>query len=36
MLLRDLQSETVHADYLAFMKAPDAPLPSSAPEWPWR
>tara|TARA_R110000787_G_scaffold7096_2_gene24481 strand:- start:5 stop:961 length:957 start_codon:yes stop_codon:yes gene_type:complete len=36
MLLRDLQSETVHADYLAFMKAPDAALPSSAPEWPWR
>lgn len=36
MLLRDLQAETVHADYLAFIKAPDAPLPSNAPEWPWR
>lgn len=36
MLLRDLQAETVHADYLAFMQAPDAPLPSRAPEWPWR
>lgn len=36
MLLRDLQAETVHADYLAFMKSPDADLPSGAPEWPFR
>ncbi len=36
MLLRDLQAETVHADYLAFMQAPSAPLPSGAPEWPFR
>ncbi len=36
MLLRDLQAETVHADYLAFMKDPDAALPSGEPEWPFR
>ncbi len=36
MLLRDLQAETVHADYLAFMMAPDTELPSGAPEWPFR
>ena len=36
MLLRDLQAETVHADYLAFMRAPDGELPSGAPEWPFR
>ncbi len=36
MLLRDLQAEKVHADYLAFMKDPDAALPSGEPEWPFR
>ncbi len=35
MLLRDLQAETVHADYLAFMKDSAAPLPSGAPAWDW-
>lgn len=33
MLLRDLQSETVFADYLAFMRDPDAELPSGGPAW---
>jgi alpha-beta hydrolase superfamily lysophospholipase len=36
MLLRDLQAETVHADYLAFIKNPEAPLPSGLGEWPFR
>ena len=36
MLLRDLQAETVQADYLAFMRDPSAPLPSGGSEWPWR
>lgn len=35
MLLRDLQAETVHADYLAFILDSDAPLPSGAPPWEW-
>ncbi len=36
MLLRDLQAETVWADMLAFLRDPEAPLPSGAPAWPWR
>lgn len=36
MLLRDIQAETVHQDYLSFMLNPEHPLPSAAPEWPWR
>lgn len=36
MLLRDLQSERVHADYLAFMRDPAAALPSGEGEWPFR
>ena len=36
MLLRDLQAETVQADYLAFMRDPSSPLPSGGSEWPWR
>jgi len=36
MLLRDLQAEKVHADYLAFMKDPNAVLPSGEGEWPFR
>ncbi|MEH6810405.1 MAG: alpha/beta fold hydrolase [Hyphomonas oceanitis] len=36
MLMRDLQAETVHADYLAFMKDPGGALPSGSPDWPWR
>ncbi|KCZ50675.1 alpha/beta fold hydrolase [Hyphomonas pacifica] len=36
MLTRDLQAETVHADYLAFMVNPAGDLPSHAPEWPFR
>ncbi|KCZ94583.1 alpha/beta fold hydrolase [Hyphomonas johnsonii] len=36
MLLRDLQAETVQADYLAFMRDPSQPPPSGAPKWPWR
>ncbi len=35
MLLRDLQAQTVWADYLAFLRDPDAPLPSGASPWPW-
>ncbi len=35
MLMRDLQAETVHADYLAFMKNPATSLPSGSPDWPW-
>lgn len=30
-LLRDLQAEVVYADILAFLRDPDAPLPSDAP-----
>lgn len=30
-LLRDLQAEVVYGDILAFLQAPDAPLPSAAP-----
>ncbi len=36
MLLRDLQSEVVHADYLAFMINPEGQLPSGLGEWPFR
>lgn len=36
MLLRDLQAERVHADYLAFMKDPAAAMPSGEAEWPFR
>lgn len=36
MLLRDLQAERVHADYLAFMKDPVASFPSGEGEWPFR
>jgi acylglycerol lipase len=36
MLLRDLQSEIVFEDVLAFLRAPDAPLPSKAGEVPGR
>lgn len=36
MLLRDLQAERVHADYLAFMKDPATALPSGEGEWPFR
>ena len=36
MLLRDLQSERVHEDYLAFIKDPGGQLPSGSPEWPFR
>ncbi len=36
MLMRDLQAETVHADVLAFLLDPDAPLPSGAGEVPGR
>lgn len=35
MLMRDLQAELVWADQLAFMKNPEAPLPSDAPPIPW-
>ena len=36
MLLRDLQAQTVHDDYLAFMLDPAGDLPSKASEWPFR
>lgn len=36
MLLRDLQAEKVHADYLAFMKDSAVTLPSGEKEWPFR
>ncbi len=36
MLLRDLQAETVFADYLAFLRAPSARLPSGEGQLPWR
>ncbi len=35
MILRDLQAETVWTDVLAFLRDPDAPLPSAAPKIPW-
>ncbi len=35
MLERDLQASTVHADYLAFMLDPSAPLPSGEPALPF-
>lgn len=36
MLLRDLQAETVFDDVLAFLRDPDAPLPSNVGEVPGR
>ncbi|MEZ5970148.1 MAG: alpha/beta fold hydrolase [Hyphomonas sp.] len=36
MLLRDLQAEKVHTDYLSFMRSPASALPSGAGEWPFR
>jgi len=36
MLLRDLQAETVFEDVLAFLRDPEAPLPSKAGEVPGR
>jgi len=36
MLLRDLQAEAVHRDYLAFMLDPGSELPSGGQEWPFR
>lgn len=36
MLLRDTRSEIVARDYLAFMRDPSAPLPSGAPDVPFR
>jgi alpha-beta hydrolase superfamily lysophospholipase len=36
MLLRDLQAETVFEDVLAFLRDPEAPLPSNAGEVPGR
>lgn len=36
MLLRDLQAEKVHADYLAFMRDPQGAMPSGEGEWPFR
>ena len=36
MLLRDTQSEVVAMDYLAFMRDPTQPLPSGAPDLPYR
>ncbi len=36
MLLRDLQAETVWEDVLAFLRDPEAELPSGSPELPWR
>ncbi|MCI4646465.1 MAG: alpha/beta hydrolase [Hyphomonadaceae bacterium] len=35
MLLRDLQAETVWADMMAFLRDPEAELPSGAPSIPW-
>ena len=35
MLMRDLQHETVLEDQLAFMREPDAALPSGVPSIPW-
>lgn len=35
MILRDLDSAKVHADTLAFLKDPEADLPSGAPPIPW-
>lgn len=36
MLMNDLQAETVWRDVLAFIRRPDAPLPSGAPPIPFR
>ncbi len=36
MLLRDLQAQVVFDDYLAFMRDPEAEMPSGAPVWPFR
>ncbi len=36
MLLSDLQRGNVIADYAAFIRAPDAPLPSGYGAWPFR
>ena len=36
MLLSDQQRDRVIADYLAFARDPAAPLPSGAPQWPFR
>ncbi len=36
MLMNDLQAETVWSDILAFVRKPDAPLPSKAPRIPFR
>jgi len=36
MLLRDLQAEKVHVDYLAFIRDPAGELPSGEGEWPFR
>jgi acylglycerol lipase len=36
MLLSDLGRQSVIDDYYAFMLAPETPLPSGAPEWPFR
>lgn len=36
MLLRDLQSQKVFDDYLAFMHDPESALPSGEGEWPFR
>jgi acylglycerol lipase len=36
VLLSDLQRGKVIEDYLAFIRDPGAPLPSGAPEWPFR
>lgn len=35
MLMNDLQAETVWRDILAFIRAPESPLPSRAPPLPW-
>lgn len=36
VLLSDLQRDKVIADYAAFLRDPDSPLPSGAGEWPFR
>lgn len=36
MLARDLQAGNVHADYLTFMRDPQAAFPSGEGEWPFR
>jgi acylglycerol lipase len=35
MLMNDLQAETAWRDILAFIEAPEAPLPSGSPPLPW-